>query len=439
MFNLKDTLNNIFTYKKDKDYIFNISNETSSDNSLNGKSEKEEKIYESLGINLDYMKSKYNFLINSDIVVREFTITIRSKQYHSFMIYIDGMVSSDMIDNYILKPLMMRNDNNLFDGSHIVSEAIANNITIRKVKKFDLKDYILKCLMPQNSVKSVESFSDIISGINSGNCALFVDTINCAYDIEVKNFSQRSVDKPNNEIVIKGAHEAFVENIRTNTSLIRRIINSSELIIESVTVGSLTSTNCAICYLEDITNESLITEVKHRINNLDVDSLLSSGQLEQLLSDSNDLSLPQILSTERPDKASSYLIQGRVIVLVNGSPYALVMPAVMSDFLSSPDDKNLKSGFSNFLKMIRVLAMFITLLLPGIYIAITSFHQEIVPTELLFSILSSRQNVPFPIILEILLLELSFELIREAGLRVPSPIGPTIRNCWSTSTWSSSS
>ena len=149
-------------------------------------------------------------------------------------------------------------------------------------------------------------------------------------------------------------------------------------------------------------------------------------ELEQLISVSNALNVPQVLSTERPDKAVTYLLAGRVIVIVNGSPYALIMPAILIDFLGSPDDKNLKPSFSNFLKGIRVLAAFITLLLPGLYVAITSFHQELLPTELLFSILASRENVPFPIIVEILMMEISFELIREAGLRVPSPIGPTI-------------
>ena len=133
-----------------------------------------------------------------------------------------------------------------------------------------------------------------------------------------------------------------------------------------------------------------------------------------------------MISTEKPDKAASYLLNGRVVIIVNGSPYALVVPAVFSDFLTSPDDKNLNPLFANFIKGIRILATFISLLLPGLYIAITSFHQEILPTELLFSILASRDNVPFPVIVEILLLEISFELIREAGLRVPSPIGPTI-------------
>ena len=255
---------------------------------------------------------------------------------------------------------------------------------------------------------------------------MFIDTLSVAFDIEVKGFKQRSVDKPSNEIVVKGPHEAFVENIRTNTSLLRRIVNSEDLVIENVEVGNLTKTKCAICYLSDITNDDLIAEVKYRINNLDIDSLLSSGQLEQLISDKSSLNVPQMLATERPDKASSYLLNGRVVVLVNGSPYGLIMPAVLNDFLSSPDDMNEKPLFANFLKFIRGFATFLTLLLPGLYIAITSFHQELLPTELLFSILASRENVPFPSFVEIFLLEISFELIREAGLRVPSPLGPTI-------------
>lgn len=177
-------------------------------------------------------------------------------------------------------------------------------------------------------------------------------------------------------------------------------------------------------------NDDLVNEVKYRLNNLEIDSLLSSGELEQLIADSNILGIPEMLSTERPDKATKYLLNGRIVVIVNGTPFGVIIPAVLIDFLASPEDTNLKVNFANFLRGLRILACIITLLLPGMYVAITSFHQEILPTGLLYSILGSRENVPFPIILEILLMEFSFELIREAGLRVPSPIGPTIRNCW---------
>ena len=270
------------------------------------------------------------------------------------------------------------------------------------------------------------NFHRLFQELILGNCALFVDTLSVAFDIEVKGFKQRSVNSPNNEIVIKGPHEAFVENIRTNTSLIRRIVNNENLVIENIEIGKVTKTKCAVCYMQNITNADLVNEVKYRLNNLEIDSLLSSGELEQFIADSNYLGIPETISTERPDKATKFLLKGRVIVIVNGNPHAIIMPAILIDFLTSSEDSNLRVNFANFLRGLRFLAAIITLLLPGLYVAITSFHQEILPTSLLHSILASRENVPFPVIVEILLMEISFELIREAGLRVPSPIGPTI-------------
>ena len=428
--NYKKLFNSIFAYKPKKEYTFNLTESTSSNNDEPNKMQEEKtKIFPSLSVNSEFIKTKYNLLINSDVIFREFTINARGKQYNAFIIYIDGMIDTQIMDQFILQPLMLRNRNNLYDGDQnkVISEAVTNNITIRRVKKFDLSNYLMGCLIPQNDVKEISDFDEVANSINQGNCTLFVDTLNVAFDIEVKGFKQRSVDSPNNEIVIKGPHEAFVENIRTNTSLLRRIINNENLIIENLEVGSITKTKCAVCYMKNITNSDLVNEVKYRLNNLEIDSLLSAGELEQLICDSNLLGIPEILSTERPDKAAKYLLKGRVVVIVNGTPYGIIMPAILIDFLTSPEDTNLKVNFANFLRGLRFLAAFITLLLPGLYVAITSFHQEILPTSLLFSILGSRENVPFPIIVEILVMEISFELIREAGLRVPSPIGPTIR------------
>lgn len=387
-----------------------------------------ESVFPSLSINLDFLKVKYNTLINSDIVVREFTLTARNRQYGAFLIYIDGMVDTKIINDFVLEPLMLRNRANSYDGNEtrVVSEAISNNITVRKVKKFDLVDYIYNSLVPQNAVKKKKSFNDILPDINMGNCLLFVDTIDTAFSIDAKGFKQRGVDSPKNETVIRGAQEAFTEAIRTNTSMIRRFVNNENLVIESLSVGKVTKTKCAVCYMKDIANDDLVAEVKYRLNNLDIDTIISSGQLEQLIEDNSKCSLPQMLSTERPDKAANHILSGRVVVIVNGSPYVLIMPCVFVDFLSSAEDPNLKFQYANLLKFVRLVAFFITLLLPGLYVAITNFHQEIIPTELLFAIVASRESVPFPIIVEILAMEISFELIREASLRVPSPIGTTI-------------
>lgn len=400
-------------------------NDTHTENSIKTENAK---IYKNIDNNLNYVKSKYNFLINSDVIIREFILTARNKQYKAFLLFIDGMVDSNLINDFVLNPLLLKNSANSYDGNQnrIISESKNNNVIIRKVKKFDISEYVSNSLLPQNNIKKELHFDNILSGVNSGNCALFIDTLDFAFDIDVKGFKQRSVDAPNNEVVIKGPQEAFVENMRTNTSLLRRIINNEQLVIENIEIGSITKTKCSICYMSNIANSDLVAEVKYRLNNLEIDSLLSSGQLEQLIVNNNYLGIPEVLSTERPDKVSKYILQGRVSVLVNGSPYALIMPASLIDFMSSPEDTNLRPFFANFLRGIRVLSAMLTLLLPGMYVAITSFHQEILPTELLNSILVARESVPFPVIFEILIMEVSFELIREAGLRIPSPIGPTI-------------
>ena len=430
--NVKKMIKNLFTYTPKEEYNFVLLRNTNGDEVLENKDlqkESESKsIYPSLSVNLEYVKSKYNSMINSDIVIREFTLNARGKQYSAFLLYIDGMINTEIMNKFILEPLMLRNRSNIYDNeqNRVISEAVTNNITVRKVKKFNLADYIMSCLMPQNTVEQFTEFSKIFNDVNSGNCALFIDTLNIAFDIEVKGFEKRSIEKPENEIVIKGAHESFVENIRTNTSLLRRIVHNENLVIENISIGEVTKTSCALCYIKTIANSDLVGEVRYRLNNLEIDSMLSSGQLEQMIIDSNLMAVPQTISTERPDKATSYLLDGRVVLLVNGAPYALIVPAVFTDFLATPDDKNMETSFSNFIKWIRILATFLTLLLPGLYVAISSFHQELLPTDLLYSILASRETVPFPVIFEILILEISFELIREAGIRVPSPIGPTI-------------
>ena len=334
---IKNLFNTIFAYTPPVEYNFSLPEDvptTESNDTQASKPEEKVNVFPSLSVNIEYMRTKYNLLINSDVILREFTLNARGKQYNAFLVYIDGMVDSEIMDKFILEPLMLRNKNNLFDGAQtkVISEAVANNITVRKIKKFDLSNYLMGCLMPQNAVKEVTDFDEVANGINSGNCALFVDTLNLAFDIEVKGFKQRSIDTPNNEVVIKGPHEAFVENIRTNTSLIRRIVNNENLIIENLEVGKITKTKCAVCYIKNITNTDLINEVKYRLNNLEVDSLLSAGELEQLIVDNNALGIPQTISTERPDKAAKYLLKGRVIVIVNGTPYGVIMPAILVTF-----------------------------------------------------------------------------------------------------------
>lgn len=213
--------NSLFEYNEKNEYDFTVPEtiDEQQDQSIYYEDEiKKDKlsnepknIFPSLNDNLEYMKVRYNSLINSDIIIRNFTLTARNKQYNAFLLYIDGMVDTKLINDFILNPLMLKNRSNVFDGDQnkIVSKAVANNITIRRVKKFNLSDYIFNNLIPQNSVKKTHEFDKIVSAINSGDCALFIDTLDIAFDIDVKGFKQRSIGKPENEIVIRGSRRSF--------------------------------------------------------------------------------------------------------------------------------------------------------------------------------------------------------------------------------------
>ena len=360
--------------------------------------------------NLSYLKSIYHSDICSDVVTREFTILANNSRYDAFIIFIDGMANNNLINDFILSPLMLRNPANSYEST----------------QKNNLETYIFNCLLPQNAVTKIQIFNDVFSSINMGNCVLFVDSLSIAFNLDVKGFKQREINTPSNEIIVRGSQEAFVENLRTNTTILRRLINSEQLVLEKLSGGKLTKTQIVVGYIDNLTNKDLVNEVKRRINGLDIDYLTSAGQLEQLIQDSPNSIFPQIIATERPDKVVNYLLDGRICIIVNGSPYVLVAPAVFTDFLSSPEDLNMKYQFANLSKLIRLLAVFLSILLPGIYISITNYHQDLIPTELLFTIAASRESVPFPTVVEILLMEISFELIREAGLRVPTPLGTTI-------------
>lgn len=427
-----NSIRDMFEYKEKNAYEFVLSDaNTQQQSEEQGYPEINEKVYTDFNKNIEFIKDKYSTLINSDIKIREFCIYAQNKQYKSFLFYIDGMIDSNAISRFVLDPLMLKAKTNTSSTPDQVSSD-QNKVTI--VKPFDLQSYITDSLVPQNDVSTSEEFSDIFSQVNSGVSALFIDSISVAFLIDAKGFEKRGIPVPEDEFVIRGSQEGFIENIRTNTSLIRRLINNENLVIENTSVGKISKTSCCICYMKNIANPDLVAEVRYRINNLAVDSIISSGELEQLITDS-PFSLPEMVATERPDRTASYLLDGRVAIIVNGTPYVLVAPGVLRDFLTSSEDTNLPYIFTNFLKLIRFFALIITLTLPGFYIAITMFHQEIIPTELLFAIVSTRSSVPFPIIVEIIIMDLCLELIRESGVRVPSPLGQTIGIVGRANTW----
>lgn len=275
---------NSITYKVPNEYNFTLQEAKAQESSRGAnnvenelKDTKTESIFPSVNVNKEYIKNKYNFEINSDIKLREFTINIRGKQYSSFLFYIEGMIDSNSINKFVIEPLMLKNAANLSDSDqNIVSTAVTNNVSVRRVKKFDLKNYVLDNLVPQNDVSTETKFKSVFQKINAGVSALFIDTIDCAFMIDAKGFEKRSVSPPENETIIRGSQEGFIEAIRTNTSLLRKIVNSEDFIIHELNVGEISNTQVAICYLNNVANENLVKEVEYRISNIGIDYLLSS-------------------------------------------------------------------------------------------------------------------------------------------------------------------
>lgn len=370
--------------------------------------DKEKKVSKKLSENLEYMKMRYSIPTNGDVVLREFEIAVKGKAVAAFMIFFDGMTDRKIIDDDILQSLML-----------------LSNLDI-KSKNDDLADYIRNHLLSHNQIKEFKTFREIIDEVNFGGCGIFVDGMDSAFAADVKGWEHRTVERPNTELVIRGPQEGFVEILRINTALVRKILKDEDLIVENASVGERSKTPCSIMYIKDIANDSLVEEVRRRLNSIKVDYVLDSGEIEQLIEDSSFITVPQIIATERPDRVAAMLGNGRVVVMVHGSPYALVMPVTAHELIQSAEDSYVRFPYSNLLRVIRIFGILVSLLLPGLYVAITNFHQDMIPTSLLFAIEASREKVPFPSVIEILIMEVSFELIREAGIRIPGPIGPTL-------------
>jgi spore germination protein KA len=361
-----------------------------------------------LSENLDFIKRKYNVPSNGDIVIREFNIIVRDKAIPAFMVFIDGMVDRKVVNSDILQPLMMLSSLEIKSDAKNIAQYIKNNI------------------LPHNQLKEVFQHQDVVDEVNFGGCGIYVEGLSAAFAADVKGWQARGVERPNTELVIRGPQEGFNESLRGNTSLIRKRLKDEKLIVENLKIGRRSKTPCSMLYIKDIANDSLVKEVRRRLEKIKVDHILDTGELEQFIEDSPFLPTPQVLATERPDRVSAMLAEGRVAIIMSGSPFVLVVPITNHDLVHAAEDNYLRFPYANLLRLIRIGAVLMSLLLPGLYIAITNFHHEMIPTDLLLAIAAARERVPFPSIVEVFIMELSFELIREAGIRIPGPIGPTL-------------
>lgn len=246
------------------------------------------------------------------------------------------------------------------------------------------------------------------------------------YNLALPGWQLRPIDEPISEPVIRGPREGFTETLSVNTAMIRRWINNSELRVDQLTVGDKTKTKVRLLYQNEVANPALIKEVKKRISVIRIDGILESGYLEQLITDNRLTLFPLIQSTERSDKVAAAILEGRVAILVDKSPFALIAPTTVNELYQSPEDYYFGFYLGSFLRFIRLLGNNLAVALPGLYIALTSFNPELLPTSFAFSIAQSRRGIPYPIFIEVLFLEIIVEIFREAGLRLPKNINQTL-------------
>ena len=361
----------------------------------------------SLDENKKLIQRLYHSDINKDIVIRDFEIP-GEPSIRASLAFLDGMVDKQIIDLAVLQPLMI--------------------LTASQPKPLDdeLLTLIIEKYLPSNQASRVSSYKDVMDAVSSGDTALFIDGIAEAVVLATKGYKARGVERAQIEQSIRGSQAAFSEGLRTNTGLIRTFIPSNDLVTEIILVGDRVPQKCAIMYFESLANKELVAEVKRRVKGISTDYILNSCILEQFIEDHPSILFPQSISTERPDRTAAYLLEGQVALLYEGVPFANIVPASFFSFFHSIEDFSLKNPAGKFMRLLRLAGALLSVLLPASYLAISYFHQEALPTEMVLAIAGAREKVPFPAIFELIIMELSFELIREAGLRIPGVLGSTI-------------
>lgn len=345
---------------------------------------------------LEYVRNFFHTGRNVDAILREFTSKDRVR---GFLIYIDGMADASQINDFILRPIMSGN----CADCDSVDQAVH-----------------------YGDCKLVDDLSEACISVLQGDTAVFLSNCLQCGICETKGFAKRSVSTPETENVVKGSHEAFNESIRSNITLIRRIVKTGALITEMVTVGQISGEKCAVLYLDNITNPQTVSEVKRRLNGIRGQYFSGSGMIEQMIEDSRFSLFPSVLTTERPERAAQYLAAGRVLVICDNTPFAMVMPITMSELFDSPEGNQQRWQNGTISKWIRIFAFLCATVLSGLYIAVLNFHREMLPSQLLFAIAESRAQIPFTALAELLIMEVFFELVREAGLRIPNAIGSAV-------------
>lgn len=386
-----------FIAKKNQDTETRVNNENNLPNNL----------LTNIDENISLLKSLLG--ISSDIIFREFTFG-KDTKINSVIIFIDGMTEKTLINDVIIRPLMHDTKTNCNQ-----EELELGNI-----------DNIRKSMLSVGEVIKASSISEVIDGVLSGNTVFLIDGSNEALIINSRYWENRGIEEPKTEAVVRGPREGYCETININLTLLRRKIKSRNLTFETMRIGEQTKTIVTIAYMNGIVNPKLIKEVKKRLKRIDTDAILESGYIEQFIEDEPYSIFPTIGNTEKPDTTAAKILEGRIAIFVDGTPFVLTVPMLFIEGFQVSEDYYSRSFYSSLIRCIRFLGFGISVLAPVFYVVLATFHQELIPTALLFSLAASREGVPFPAALEAGLMILTFEILREAGVRLPRPVGQAV-------------
>ncbi|MPW25467.1 spore germination protein [Alkalibaculum sp. M08DMB] len=355
--------------------------------------------------NLNMLK---NILGNSnDIIIKLLNIG-NNHDYKGALVYIDGLVDKTMLYESIMRPLQ----------NEMSCSKDCSNLTVL--------DRINERLLSSTNIDNVSKIKLLIDNILTGNTVLLLDGSNQALAIPLQKWEKRSIEQPVTESVVRGPHQGFTETISTNITLLRRIIKNPDLRMESYTIGDQTNTNVCIVYMKDIVNPKLITEINTRLDRIKTDAILESGYIEAFIEDAPYSIFATVGNCEKPDKVASKILEGRAAIFVDGSPFVLTVPLLFIENFQSTEDYYSRPYFSSMTRLLRFVSYFITILSPGIYVALTTYHQELIPTQLLFTMAAGQYGIPFPSAIETLIMLIIFDILREAGIRLPKPVGSAV-------------
>ncbi|MFZ3590788.1 spore germination protein [Bacillus sp. DJP31] len=364
--------------------------------------ETEKKFFsDNLEENLKKLKDSFSYPTNEDFVVR--SVHIPSLKKAAALLYVKGAVDVKRIEENILTPLFEKDVQKMGESFDRVKE-----------------------LLTVQDLKSSENFSEVVHLILSGHTAIMIEGSKEVILAVTPKFAQRSVEQPEIESVIKGPKEAFIESLEVNRSLIRKALKSHHLITEKLLFGKEKRNEVSLMYMGDIVNQELLTKVRERVLEIEAEHIQNLSILEQHIEERPYSLVPTVLLTERPDRAVSFLKEGHIVLLMESSPDCLIVPVTFWSFFHTAEDQYQRWAFGNLMRIVRLLAFFAALLGPAAYIAITNYHIEVIPTNLLLTVAATRETVPFPGLFELIMIEITFDIIRESGLRLPIKMGPVV-------------